>query len=137
MNMFEQVFENLRTATETGMRLQHDMIKQWTGLWPGGAPAANPEGAPTAGAQKKWADFVTEQVKRQRETMETQFSAGLKNIEEAFHLAEAKDPEELRARTVELWQKSFDCLRKLYESQLRDFQAAAVKWTELVTRNAA
>ena len=98
---------------------------------------SEPRGAPTAGAQKKWAEFVTEQVKRQRETMEAQFSAGLKNIEEAFYLAEAKDPEELRTRTVELWQKSFDCLRKLYESQLRDFQAAAVKWTELVTRNAA
>jgi hypothetical protein len=63
-----------------------------------------------------------------------QFIAGLKNIEDGFRLAEANDPAELRAKTVELWQRSFECLRKAYEAQVRDFQSAVVKWTELVSK---
>jgi hypothetical protein len=87
--------------------------------------------------QKKFLEVMGELIKKQREALEAQFSAGLKNIEEAFHLAEAKDPEELRAKTIELWQKSFQCLRQTYEAQVRDFQAAATKWAELYTKGAA
>jgi hypothetical protein len=130
--MFERVFENLRTATETSLQMQQDLVKKWVSLWPGMAPAPKAGSDPIQSAQKKWMDFMTETVKRQRETMEAQFGAGLKNIEAAFSLAQAKDPEELRARTVELWQKSFDCLRKLYEAQVHDFQSAVAKLTEVV-----
>jgi len=35
-----------------------------------------------------------------------------------------------------LWQKAFDGQRQLYEAQLRDFQAAVAKWTELATKGA-
>jgi hypothetical protein len=69
--------------------------------------------------------------------MEAQFSAGMRTIEEAFKLGEVKAPEELRARTVELWQKSFDCLRQVCEAQMRDFQDAMAKWTEMMVKGAA
>ena len=87
--------------------------------------------------QKKWVEIVNELVKKQREVLETQFSAGLRNIEEAFHLAEVKNPEELRTKTIELWQKSFDCLRQTYEAQLRKFQTAVTRWVELMSKGAA
>ena len=70
-------------------------------------------------------------------SLEAQFNAGVKTIEESFRLCEAKDPEELRARTVELWQKTFDSLRQVYDAQAKDFQTAVVKWGELVTKGAA
>jgi hypothetical protein len=132
--MFEQVFENLRSATASSVQLQLDLFKKWVGVW-SGLPVA-PSGAADKLqlAQKKWLDFVNELVKKERETLEAQFSAGLKNIEEAFRLAEAKEPKELRARTIELWQKSIDCMRQAYEAQMRDFQAAVAKWTELVLK---
>jgi hypothetical protein len=135
--MFEQVFENLRLATESGMHVQQELFKKWVGVW-SGVPVATPSGGgeKVLKAQKKWAEFIAELVKKQRETLETQFSAGLKNIEEAFHLAETQKPEELRARTIELWQKSIDCMRQTYEAQMRDFQAAVVKWTELMVKGA-
>jgi hypothetical protein len=134
--MFEQVFENLRTATETSIHMQQELFKKWAGLWPTAyvPPGDAPERVQKV--QKQWVEFTTEQVKKQRQNLEAQFSAGLKNFEESFRLAEAKDPVELRAKTVELWQKSFDCLRKLYEAQTRDFQEALVKWTELVNKGA-
>jgi hypothetical protein len=107
--MFDQVFENLRKATEASIQMQQDLFKKWASLWPG-VPA--PPAFGEAGKfQKKWAETVGELVKKQRETLEAQFSAGLRNIEEAFHLPEAKDPEEMRAKAIELWRKSFECLR--------------------------
>ncbi len=132
--MFEQVFENLRKATEASIQMQQDLFKKWASLWPG-MPTVG--GEPLSKFQKKWAEAVGELAKKQRETLETQFSAGLRNIEEAFHLPQAKDPEELRARAIELWQKSFECLRQFTEAQVRDFQSAVVKWSELVGKGAA
>ena len=137
--MFEPVFENLRQATEATIQMQQDLFRKWVSFWPGvpGIPTIPAVGAePFIKFQKKWTEFVGEIVKKQRETLEAQFSAGLKNIEEAFRLGEIKDPEEVRAKTIELWQKSFECVRKLFEAQLRDFQAAMAKWTELMTKEA-
>ena len=138
--MFEQVYDSLRTATESSIHMQQEMFKTWIGMWPGVPAMGNGGGEPFKKYQKfqqKWAEFVADMVKKQREVMEAQFSAGLKNIEEAYRLAEAKGPEELHAKTVELWQKSFDCLRKAYEAQVHDFQAAVARWAELWTKGAA
>ena len=65
------------------------------------------------------------------------FSAGLKHLEESFRLADVKDPEELRLKTLELWQKMFEHLLQTYETQLRGFQTAITQWTDLVSRGAA
>jgi hypothetical protein len=134
--MFEQVFESLRTMTEANIHMQQEMLKKWAGMW-AGVPKPGGGDEQILKAQNTWAECMTEAARKQRETLEAQFSVGLKNIEEAFRLAEVKDPEVLRARTVELWQKSFDCVRQVYEAQMRDLQAAMAKWTELVTKGAA
>jgi hypothetical protein len=134
--MFEQVFENLRTVTEANLQMQQELMKKWVAMWPGLPSLPNGGADQVMKAQKKWVEFMAELVKKQREVMEGQFSAGMKNIEEAFRLAEVKNPEELRAKTIELWQKIFDCMRKTYEAQMRDFQAAMVKWAELMMKGA-
>ena len=135
--MFEQAMSNLKEATEGSIQLQQDMFKKWVGVWSGMPTTPSTCGEKSLKAQKKWAEFVAELIKKHRETLETQFSAGLKNIEEAFRLAENQKPEELRAKTIELWQKSIDCMRQTYEAQMRDFQAAVMQWTELVVKGAA
>ena len=138
--MFEQVYDSLRTATESSIHMQQEMFKTWIGMWPGVPAMGNGGGEPFKKYQKfqqKWAEFVADMVKKQREVMEAQFSAGLKNIEEAFRLGEIKDPEEVRAKTIELWQKAVEFMRQMYEAQMRDFQAAVMKWTEMVTKGNA
>jgi hypothetical protein len=135
--MFEHVFENLRKATESTVQVQQEMFRKWASLWPGVSPAPSPWSNDVKEFQKKWSETVAELLKKQRESLETQFSAGLKNIEEAFHLTKAEDPEEFRAKTLELWRKSFDHLRQASEAQLRDFQAAVEKWTELMAKKNA
>ena len=134
--MFDKVFESLHKAADSALGMQQELFKKWLGLWPGMATAPAGFGEPMK-FQKKWVEVVGDMIKTERESLEAQFSTGLRNIEEAFRLAEAKDPQELRAKTVELWRKTFECLRQTYETQLRDFQAAVTKWTELVMKGAA
>ena len=43
-------------------------------------------------AQKKWAETVTEMLNKHRETLDAQYKAGIRTIEEAFKVGEAKDP---------------------------------------------
>ena len=134
--MFEQVFESLRTMTEANIHMQQEMLKKWAGMW-AGVPKPGGGDEQILKAQNTWAECMTEAARKQRETLEAQFNSGVKTVEEAFRLCEAKDPEELRTRTVELWEKTFDSLRRVYDAQARDFQTAVVKWGELVTKGAA
>src|SRR5437763_17002925 len=83
--------------------------------------------APARNARKKSAEVVGALMKEQRESLEAHFNAGLRNMEEAFHLGEAKDAEELRTRTDAIWQKTFDCLRRTYEVQVRNLRAAMAR----------
>lgn len=134
--MFDQAYENLRKATESTLQFQQEMFRKWTGFWPGMTQAAPPMTEAVQKFQKKWAEFVTELLKKQRETLNKQYEAGLRNIEQSFEVAEVKTPEEFRAKVIELYQKSFEGLRQVTEMQQRDFQAAVQKWTELMSQAA-
>jgi hypothetical protein len=135
--MFNQVIDNFRQATEGTVQLQQEIFKKWINLWPG-IPAATPNWPEQAQQfQKKWADTVADLLKRQREITEANFKAGLANIQKAFQVAEAKTPEEIRAKSLELWQQCFDNLRKVYESQLHGIEIAMEKWTGLMTKTSA
>ena len=133
--MFEAVFDTLRKATDSTIQMQQELFNKWVGVVPSALPVAPPVGDP-AKLQKKWVQTFAELFHKQRESMEAQFSDGLRNIEEAFRLAGAKDPEELRARTIELWQKTFELLRQTYEARAHDFQEAVTKWAELMKGSA-
>jgi hypothetical protein len=129
--MFDSVFENLRKASELTIQTQRDLFKKWFAFWEEG-PAFQPIfGEKAQNIQKQWGESVSETLKRQREALEVQFNAGLKSLEAAFAVAGAKNVEEVRAKTVELWEKSFDCLRKAFEAQTAEFQKAVSKWGEL------
>jgi hypothetical protein len=129
--MFNDVFENFRRASAATLQLQQEMFKTWLSLWPG-VPASSPSwGEQLRQFQKKWAEAVSDIVKRQQEMTKTHFKAGLENITKAFGVGEAKSSEDLRAKSVELWQKCFDDLQKVYEAQLRGFEMAMDKWVSL------
>ena len=88
-------------------------------------------------AQKKWADTVTEMLNKHRETLDAQYKAGIRTIEDAFKVGEAKDPQQFRRLTEELWKQSFECLNTVVESQMRDVQAAMQKCYEVASKSAA
>jgi hypothetical protein len=137
MVMFDPVFETFRQVTEASLHVQQEMFKKAMSLWTG-FPAGGPPGVEQVRQfQKKWAEYVGDLLKRQRQVTEAHFKAGLESIEKAFHLGEAKSIEEMRARTLELWQKLFESFKQAYEAQIHEVQGALEKWTELVTKPAA
>jgi hypothetical protein len=135
--MFDQLVDNFRKATEATMQFQQQMFRQWLEKCahiPAAAPFGKDAVAEIQSFQKQWVEGVTGLLKRQRETLDAQYQAGIRIIEDAFHTADFKDPEQFRTLTEELWRQSFDCLKNAIESQLRDYQAAAEKAFEAVSK---
>jgi len=131
--MFEQALENVWKMSDSTIAMQQEIFNKWARLWPG-VSAMPPVFAEPMQVRKEWVEVVGDLIKRQRESLEAQFSVGLGNIEEAFHLVEAQNPEEVRSKIVARWQKTFDCLRQTCEAQARDFQAAMGKGVEIMTK---
>lgn len=133
--MVDPIIDCLRKATESTIQVQQEMLKKWSSLWTGVAGPAPILGDQVQKLQKAWAEFLEDALKRQREALEANFAAGRKNLESALKLTEAKDPQELRAKTVELWQQAFVTLRQACETQIRECQTAVGKWTEMLSRS--
>jgi len=103
--MFVNVLENIGKVTGATVAMQQEIFKKWIGMFPGipgvpTSPQANPEQMEQF--QKKWAETAGELFRRQKEVFEAQFKSGMENIETAFKVAEARSPEEVRAKTIEL-----------------------------------
>ena len=67
--------------------------------------------------------------------MDKQYQASVESLDAALRTTEATNPEEYRRRTEELVRKSLDCVREISETQIKEFQEAVSKWTELVTKS--
>jgi hypothetical protein len=130
--MFEQIIESLKKATEMTAQSQQELFKKWVGLF-NGTPPAPPFTEGFAKFQKKYAEALIELSKKYQQTIDEQYAIGLKTIEQAFQVTQVKDPEELKAKTIELWQKIFETVRKGYELQARDFQTTVGKFAEVFT----
>jgi hypothetical protein len=151
--MFDQILDNYRKAAESTIQFQQEMLRNLTQQWPqmSGVPtpgAASTEQAQTAwkgaastaqaqAARQKWSETITDMLNKHRETLDSQYRAGIQTIEDAFRVGEAKDPEQVRKLTEELWRQSFDSLKTTVESQMREFQAAMEKWVEVASKGAS
>jgi len=149
--MFDQVMDTFRKATESSLQLQQQMLQQWTQPWmqvPGAAQsngATQSDGvaqAPGVTAvteqvhsfQKQVATTVTDLLKKHRETLDAQYAAGIRTIEEAFRVGEAKDPQQFLRLTEEFWKHSFECLKSMAEDQMKGLQTATQKWLDTVSK---
>jgi len=141
--MFDQVFDSFRKASETTLQAQQDLFHQWMSQWPMlpmGSTTPVGKGVASEQArsfQKQWTDTVTALMTKHCEALDAQYRVGIRTIEDALRTAEAKSPEEFRRLTEELWRKSFEVLKQTIENQIRDFQIAVEKWSELMTQNSS
>jgi hypothetical protein len=139
--MFDQVVDTFRKAIDSSMQIQQEMFRQFVQQW------SQVPGAPTPGSviantwadqvhaiQRKWAQTITDLLNRHREVLDSQYRAGIRTIEDAFRVGEAKDPEQFRKLTEELWRQSFDSMKTVIETQIRDLQAVTQKGFESVTK---
>jgi hypothetical protein len=135
--MFDQILDTLRKATESTIQFQQEIYRQWVqvaGVLDPGAASGSSWADQARASQKRWAETLTDLLNQHRKTLDSQYRAGIRIIEDAFRVTEAKDPEQFRKLTEELWRQSLDCLKTVSESQLRDFQAAVERGIEAVSQ---
>src|SRR5262249_53727762 len=131
--VLEDVFQNIRRATESSLKMHQEIFHQWTHLWPFPTPQSIWIDK-ARDFQKQWATTVSNLVRKHRDVIDKQFQATIESLDAALRVAEATNPEEYRRRTEQLCRKTIDCLREVSETQLAEFQDAVLKCTELATK---
>jgi hypothetical protein len=134
--MFAETFANLSKATQAAVRAQEEAFKKWVGLCQVAPLCPAGFGDPYQ-VRKEWAEIVGELTRKQCQALEAQFGAGVRVIDEVLHLTEVKDGQELGTRAIELWQKTWDCLRQTCDAHVRDCQAAVARGAKLLLKPAA
>jgi hypothetical protein len=114
--------------------LQQEMFKQYAQQWPWPANAAGASADWIPQFQKRWAEFTSEWLSRNRESLETMHKLALEMIEVTSRLYESKSPEEYRRGMDEVRTKMIETFKDQSEAQLRDFQKMAEKWFELLSK---
>jgi hypothetical protein len=133
-NVYEQVFDNVRKAAEANLKMQQEVFRQWSTLWPGLPTPQSVWIEKVRDFQKQWGNTVSDLARQHRDTFDRQYQAALESLEEALRVGESSNPEEFRQRTEQLCRKTLDCMREVSEAQMKEFQDAMSKWSELVTK---
>jgi hypothetical protein len=161
--MVDMILENYSKAVESTLKLQQEMLRNWTMQWPPfgtqvfepplagtSTSASAPQPAASASApqpaawleqlstvQKKCAEAVGEMLKRHQETLDEQYRAGIRAIDDLFRVGKASDPEQLRRLSEELWRRNCEVLQTAVASQMHDVQSVMEKWYEAARLGAA
>jgi gas vesicle protein len=130
---FDDVFQSVRNTAEANLKLQQELIRQWTSFWPGFPQAKSSPIEQIQKLQKQWADTVSSLAKKHRDVIDKQYEAAIVSLDEAMKVAQSKDPEEFRKSSQELFKKTMDCLRDISEAQIGEYQELVTKWGELAT----
>jgi len=131
--VLDQILESFQRATQSTVRLQNEIFKQWAQQWP--TMPLNPAGASAEWYQtfyKNWLQLVSDPLNanKRHESLESLYDAGVRVIEEAFRVSEAKTPEDYRHMVEDLWRELFTIYREGTEGQLRDFEKGIASWLE-------
>ena len=148
--MFDMILDNYRKATESTMKLQQEMLRNWTTQWP------QMFGLPNVGHAFSGHDDAWRRVAREvRRGPEEVGRDGHRDAEQASRDARCpvqggnsnhrgrvqggrgQGPQQFRRLTEELWKQSFECFNTVVESQMRDVQAAMQKCYEVASKSAA
>jgi len=132
--LFEEVFANMRKATEANLKMQQEVFRQWTSMWPGMPAPQSIWIDKMRDFQRQWSNTVSDLARRHRESVDRQYQAALESLDAALRVSESTNPEEGRRRTEQLCRKTIDCMREMSEAQIREFQDSISKWTELMTK---
>jgi hypothetical protein len=133
-DVYGDVLNHIQKAGEANLKLQQDLFKQWTNLWPGFPSPKNEWLDKVREFQRDWADSVSKLAHKHREVLDKQYDATVESLEEALRLGDASNPEEFRQRTEQLCRKTLDCMREISKTQMEEFQEAVTNWSELATK---
>ncbi|MEZ6117338.1 MAG: hypothetical protein R3C28_12280 [Pirellulaceae bacterium] len=129
--MFDQVFENMQKATEASVKMQQDMFQKWMEGFPQASPAMSGLDA-VAKWRHQWETATSDMLRKQKELVDRNYDAGIQALEELFRVSDAKTPQDLQQKVLDLYRKSFDSMRQLSEAQMTELKSAMEKWTDLL-----
>ena len=132
--VYDQVLENMKKAAEAGLKMQQDAMQQWTALWPSVPSPQSIWTDKVRDFQKQWSSALSDLAHKHRSTLDRQYQATIESFEEALNVGESTDPEEFRKRTEQFFRKSLDCMREATEAQMKEYQDAMGKLSELVSK---
>ena len=133
-NVYDQVLDNMKKATETSLKMQQDAIQQWAALWPGFPTPQSVWIDKIRDFQRQWSNTVSDLANKHRKTLDQQYQAAIESLEEALRVGESSNPEEFRQRTEQFFRKSLECLKEATEAQLKENQDAMNKLNEVFTK---
>ena len=136
-NVYEQVLDSMRKATESSLKMQQDALQQWTALWPGLPRVPTPQSVRKDNLlefQRQWSNTVSDLAHKHRNTVDRQYQAALEALDEALRVGESSSPEEYRRRTDQFCRKALECMREASETQIKEYQDAMNKLSELVAK---
>ena len=133
--VLEDVFQNVRRAAEANLKMHQEIFQQFSHMWPFPTPQSIWIDK-IRGFQKQWTTTVSDIARKHRGVIDKQYQAAIESLDAALEVAESTNPEECRRRTEQLCRKTLDCMREISETQLREFQDALARWTELATKAA-
>jgi hypothetical protein len=134
-NVYDEVLSNMRKAGEANLKMQQEVFRQWSTLWPG---FPNPQTAwlnKVRDFQHQWVTTISDLARKHRDTLDRQYQAALESLEEALRVTESSNPDEFRKRSEQLVRKTLDCMREISETQMKEFQDGVSKWSELATKS--
>ena len=129
----DQMFESFRRASVSSLQMQQELFKQWTQQWPS-APM-NIAGVSVDWVQKlqkRWFEFTSESLNRQRELLDSMYKSVIQVVEQASRLSESKTPEDYRKTSEELRLKMFETIKEQSDAQFKEFQKSAEKWFDVM-----
>ena len=125
--MLDQLFENIRKASESALRMQQDAFKNWTQGWP--STGSNPLGGASewgSVARKRWMELTLDVLNKQRQALDASYKSGIEVVEQGLRLADAGSAEDYRRGAENLWRKLSESYRSQSEMQFADL----LKWVE-------
>jgi exonuclease VII large subunit len=133
-NAFEQMLETMRKAAEQNLKMQQEWLQRWSKQF-GALPTPQGDWMDALRTmQHEWTTAMMEAIRRQRETFDKQYHAGLSAMEETFRTAEARDPAEYRQRCEDVCRRSIESFRQVAENGMSEFQTLVANWTNLFTK---
>ncbi len=96
--IFEEVFQNIRKASEANLKLQQEVFRQWTSLWPGMSTPQTVWTDKVRDLQTKLSSTISDLARKHREVVDKQYDAAIESLDSALRMSESTTPEEFRRR---------------------------------------
>ena len=132
--VLEEVFQNVRKAAEANLKMQQEVFSQWSSMWPGVPTPQTAWVNQMQSFRKQFADTISEVATKHQDTIDAQYKAATESLNAALSLTDASTPEEVRRRSEQFCRKTLDCMREMTEVQVREFQDAITKFTDLMAK---